>query len=76
MTRLFLAGLGIGATLTLLLASLWGEQTCVGLSFSAGILFTLCVLLCVGWGLYLTGKRLGWITSTLTEPRNDRTVEL
>lgn len=62
MTRLFLAGFGSGLTVALVYASMWGTQSCVSLSFVAGIGFTVAVEALTAWGLYALAKHLGWLT--------------
>lgn len=62
MTRLFLAGFGSGLTAALVYASMWGTQSCVSLSFVAGIAFVVAVEAVTAWGLYLLAKHFGWLT--------------
>lgn len=62
MTRLALASFGAGVTCTLWVASLWGHQACLAVSFAGGVGFTVGVmvvaLLVVRW----IGLKMGWLT--------------
>lgn len=61
MTRLFIAAFGSGITCTLVAISLVGQTTCLALGFSAGIVFACAVVIGMGIGLYVLGRRWGWI---------------
>lgn len=61
MTRLAIAMFGTGYTFGVATVALTGQLTCASLGFSAGIVFTLAVLIIAGAAVIYAGYKLGWL---------------